>query len=62
MFEVLEQENSSLRAGDQFRILYIREGYPIYCKDVIRDDRNLGDYIAGEETGIHDLKYKSNQG
>lgn len=62
MFEVLEQENSSLRTGDRFRVLYIREGYPIYCKDVIRDNRNLGDYIAGEETGIYDLKYKSHQG
>ena len=56
-FEVLEQENSSLRAGDRFRSLHIREGYPIYCKDVIRASENLGDYIAGEENGIHGLKY-----
>lgn len=62
IFEVIEQENSSLRIGDYFRIPYIREGYPIYCKDVIRDSENLGDYIAGEETGIHALKYQSNIG
>lgn len=57
-FEVIEQENSSLVVGDTFRVLFIREGYPIYCKDVIRDSVNLGDYIAGEETGIHDLKFR----
>lgn len=61
MFRVLEQKNSSLRPGDQFRILYMREGYPIYCENVIRNDRNLGNYIAGEETGIHDLKYRSKE-
>lgn len=59
MFEVLQQKNSSLRPGDKFRILYAREGFPIYCENVIRNDLNLGDYIAGEETGIHDLKYQS---
>lgn len=58
-FDVIEQENSSLSVGDTFRISYIHEGYPIYCKDVIRDGVNLGDYIAGEKTGIHDLKVES---
>lgn len=57
MFVVKEQENSSLRPGDTFRTLVIREGYPIYCKDVTRNSENLGDYIAGEETGIQDLHY-----
>lgn len=56
LFEVLEQENSSLKAGDTFRSLHIREGYPIYCKDVMRASENLGDYIAGEEHGIRDVK------
>ena len=58
LFEVAKQENSSLRPGDRFRILYIREGYPLYCKNVIRNQSNLGDYIAGEKTGILDLKYQ----
>lgn len=57
IFEVIEQRNSSLRAGDILRILYIREGYPVYCKDVIREGKKLGDYVAGEITGIFDLKY-----
>ncbi len=57
-FEVIKQNNSSLRSGDIFRIIYVREGYPIYCKDVMRDSKNLGDYIAGEETGIYNLEYK----
>ncbi|MDE5773617.1 MAG: hypothetical protein K2H86_04080 [Muribaculaceae bacterium] len=54
-FEVFEQENSSLRVGDTFRSLAIRDGYPIYCKDVVRNNENLGDYIAGEENGIFSL-------
>lgn len=56
-FEVKEQENSSLREGDIFRTLSIREGYPIYCTDVIRNQEKLGDYIAGEEHGIRGLKH-----
>ncbi len=54
-FQVIQQENSSLKVGDTFRALAIREGYPIYCKDVIRNSENLGDYIAGEENGIQIL-------
>lgn len=61
-FEVVEQENSSLRVGDTFRLTHIREGHPIYCKDVMRDARNLGDYIAGEYTGIHALQYSAEDG
>ncbi len=57
MFEVMEQENSSLREGDTFRLTHIREGHPMYCKDVMRDGRNMGDYIAGETSGIYDLHY-----
>ncbi len=56
LFEVVGQDNSSLRVGDTFRVFYIREGQPLYCKDVLRNSKNLGDYIAGEITGIHDLK------
>ncbi len=61
MFEVVEQANSSLCPGDTLRIPFIREGYPIYCKDVIREERNLGDYVAGEETGIYGFSYQSNK-
>lgn len=60
-FEVIKQENSSLRVGDIFRILYLQEGYPIYCKDVRRDNISLGDYVAGEETGIRELQFQSNK-
>lgn len=56
IFEVIQQVNSSLRVGDTFRLLFLREGHPLYCKDVIRDAQNLGDYIAGESTGIYDLQ------
>lgn len=57
-FEVTSHLNTSLQNGDTFRSLAIREGYPLYCKDVIRQCENLGDYIAGEENGIFNLKYQ----
>ncbi len=61
MFEVIDQRNSSLRIGDVFRLMFIREGIPIYCMEVERNGERLGDYVAGEQNGIRDLKYQSHK-
>lgn len=55
-FSVEEQENSSLRPGDTLTTQTISEGQPFYCTDVARSGIIIGDYIAGEEHGIHTLR------
>jgi len=36
-FEVLDQRNSKLMAGDVFKLMFLREGAPVYCTDLRRE-------------------------
>lgn len=57
-YEVVEQVNSKLRAGDRFRALFFKKGVPLVCSDLVRDGQKLGNYVAGEANGITGLTYR----
>ncbi len=56
-FRVEKQTNSKLQAGDTFRTLIFRKGAPMICMDVRRDEKSLGNYIAGETNGLTGVTY-----
>ncbi len=56
-FEVLDQRNSKLIPGDVFKLMYLREGTPLYCTDLRREGMSPVNYVAGEVNGIANLRY-----
>lgn len=56
-FEVLDQRNSKLMAGDIFKLMFLREGAPVYCTDLRREGMSPTNYVAGESNGIFNLRY-----
>lgn len=57
-FKVIEQHGSKLRVGDCFRTLFLREGAPMYCTELMREgeEQPLA-YVAGDTNGIFNLRY-----
>lgn len=57
-FKVVEQHGSKLKVGDSFKALFLREGAPMYCTDIIHQGGGeaMG-YVAGEVNGIFNLRY-----
>lgn len=53
--EVVEVANSKLVLGDILTLSQLAEGYPLVAKEVIREGRNLGSYIAAKIVGITDI-------
>lgn len=56
-FEVLDQRKSKLIPGDVFKLMYFREGTPLYCTDLRREGMSPVNYVAGEVNGIANLRY-----
>lgn len=56
-FEVLDQRNSKLIPSDVFKLMYFREGTPLYCTDLRREGMSPVNYVAGEVNGIANLRY-----
>ncbi|MGD9494213.1 MAG: hypothetical protein AB7V36_12765 [Bacteroidales bacterium] len=52
LFNVEHSTNSKLVRGDQLKILSIVKHYPLIIASVLRDDRNIGRFIAGKTSGI----------
>ena len=57
-FKVIEQHGTKLRVGDCFRTLFLREGAPMYCTELMREgeEQPLA-YVAGDTNGIFNLRY-----
>lgn len=55
-FQVLESHNAKIQSGDEMTILMLALNQPLQATDVVRDGRNLGNYIAATEGGITCLK------
>ena len=51
-FEVLESHNAKIQSGDELTVMMFILGQPLQAKDVVRDGINLGNYIAGAESGL----------
>lgn len=51
-FTVINHSSSRLKKGDVFKIMMIKEGLPLIATEVMREGKNLGTYIAGENSGV----------
>lgn len=52
---VTEVANSKLVAGDILALTQLAEEYPLIAKDVVRDGRSIGNYLAAKTNGISNL-------
>ena len=52
-FIVMESIKGSLKAGDIIFVDSFTSGLPMIAKDVIREGKSLGKYVAGEKFGIN---------
>jgi len=55
-FEVTESENAKIQLGDEMSIMMFAKGQPLQVKDVMRDGRCLGNYVAGTDGGLTKVK------
>ncbi len=55
-FQVIESHNAKIQSGDEMTIMMLALNQPRQAFDVIRDGRNIGNYIAGTEGGLTVLK------
>lgn len=55
-FEVLESLNPNLQVNDIIQFEHIVKSYPLFIKDVVRNKKHLGKYIAGKVSGITSIK------
>lgn len=51
-FTVINHSSSRLKKGDIFKIMMIKEGLPLIATEVLREGKNLGTYVAGENSGV----------
>ena len=57
-FKVLSSQNSKLKEEDILTISHIAIGCPFVVKKVIRDNEDLGYYIAAKEKGVKDITFQ----
>ncbi|MBR1926859.1 MAG: hypothetical protein IJ840_03780 [Bacteroidales bacterium] len=55
-FLVLDPGTSKLRAGDEFAVIEIVKGHPLYISGIRREGRILPEYVAGRSAGIQEIK------
>ena len=55
-FVVLDSGTSKLRSGDEFAVIEIVKGHPLYISGIRREGRILPEYVAGRTAGIQDIK------
>jgi hypothetical protein len=51
-FEVMKSEKSKLNVGDIITIYHFVLGYPLLINEVKRNNKDLGQYIAGKLSGL----------
>jgi hypothetical protein len=56
-FEILDVQNSKLEQGDLIKFNEIVISYPLFIKEVIRKEINMGQYIAGKISGITSIQF-----
>lgn len=59
LFNVEHSTNSKLLKGDQLIIVSIVKHYPLIIASVLRDEKNLGKFVAGKTSGITSICIKS---
>jgi hypothetical protein len=56
-FKVLTAEMSKLKEGFTLTAMIFSKGNPLFATEVMDGDTNLGNYIAGKESGLTTLRY-----
>jgi hypothetical protein len=51
-FKIEQSINSKLQRNDTIQIKSITKAYPLFISNVVRENKNLGQYIAGKLSGI----------
>ena len=59
-FEVIKSEKSKLAVGDIISIYHFVLGYPLLINEVKRNNKDLGQYIAGKVSGLTYIKKVGN--
>ena len=59
-FEVMKSEKSKLTVGDIITIYHFVLGYPLLINEVKRNNKDLGQYIAGKVSGLTYIKKVGN--
>ncbi len=60
-YEILQAEKTKLQNGDVLIITELLLGQPLVINSVIRNRQDMGAYIAGQQTGLTEIKIKDNQ-
>ena len=55
-FIVNESKNSKLLKGDILEIVQMIIGTPFFCKEVIRDNKSLGNYLGAKQNGLTSIE------
>ena len=61
-FELLEVVNSKLLEKDIVVVSHIVRDYPLFLSNVIRQEKNLGSYIAAKISGVTAIRILANEG
>jgi len=61
-FELLEVVNSKLMEKDIVVVSHIVRDYPLFLANVIRQEKNLGSYIAAKISGVTSMRILPNEG
>jgi hypothetical protein len=61
-FELIEVVNSKLLEKDIVVVNHIVRDYPLFLSNVIRQEKNLGSYIAAKISGVTAIRILSNEG
>lgn len=56
---VEESLNSKLLRGDELILSQIAEGFPFMVKEVVRDEKSLGNYTAAQIEGVSSIEVKN---
>ena len=59
-YEILQAEKTKLQNGDVLIITELLIGQPLVINSVIRNRLDMGAYIAGQQTGLTEIKIKDN--
>jgi hypothetical protein len=60
-FEVIKSEKSKLTVGDIITVYHFVLGYPLLINEVKRNNKHLGQYIAGKLSGLAYIRKVENE-
>lgn len=55
LFRVLDSGTSKLKDGDNVHISEFIQGHPLYVSSVVRNGKDMGNYVAGKLTGLQNI-------